>query len=112
MADTTPHRIAPASADARVVVVDSDRLDGSSAPAVREQLRAAIEAWSGDVVVDLTTVQWVDVTGLGVLVAANRQLRGRRRRLVLRGCLPRVRRALAVTRLNRFLELEPPLGML
>jgi anti-anti-sigma factor len=81
-------------------------LDGSSVSTVRDNLRAAIDESSGDVVLDLEAVEWVDATGLALLVAAHRRLRDQRRRLVLRGCQPGVRRALAVTRLTRVLTLE------
>lgn len=88
------------------------RLDGSSASTVRVDLNAAIEHGTGDVVMDLSLVEWVDATGLAVLVTAHRRLQSQQRHLVLRGCSPRVRRALAVTRLNRILALEPSLGAL
>jgi len=89
------------------LVVVGSRLDGSSVADVRDTLHAAIEKTSGDVVLDLEAVEWVDVTGLAVLVSAHRRLREEQRHLVLRGCRPAVRRALAVTRLNRILVLEP-----
>ncbi len=102
---------ASVAAGADVVCV-SGRLDASSAPVVREQIRTAVESGTADIVVDLGLVEWIDATGLAVLVAAHRRLRTQDRRLVLRGCRPGVRRALAVTRLNRVLMLEPPLGVL
>jgi len=92
------------------VIVVTRRLDRSSVPQVREDLSQAIEREHGDVVLDLATVEWVDTTGLGLLVSAHRRLLLQQRRLVLRGCRPRVRRALAMTRLNRVLRLEPNLG--
>ena len=89
------------------VLIIGSRLDGSSVADVRDGLRAAIEQASGDVVLDLEAVEWVDATGLAVLVWAHRLLRIQQRHLVLRRCRPAVRRALAVTRLNRVLLLEP-----
>jgi len=89
------------------VLVVGARLDGSSVADVRDKLRAVIERATGDVVLDLEAVEWVDATGLAVLVSAHRRLRAQQRHLVLRGCRPAVRRALAVTRLNRVLVLEP-----
>ena len=89
------------------VLVIGSRLDGSSVADVRDGLRTAIEQTSGDVVLDLEAVEWVDATGLAVLVWAHRLLRVQHRHLVLRRCRPSVRRALAVTRLNRVLLLEP-----
>lgn len=100
------------AADATMVMTVGRRLDGSSASGVRAELTAAITQGAGDVVVDLGPVEWVDAIGLAVLVAAHRRLRAQQRHLVLRGCGPRVRRALAVTRLNRVLTLEPSLGAL
>ena len=88
-------------------LIVGSRLDGSSVADVRDSLRAAIEQATGDVVIDLEAVEWVDATGLAVLVSAHRQLRQQQRHLVLRGCRPAVRRALAVTHLNRVLIQEP-----
>lgn len=82
------------------------RLDGTSVSEARQRLHTAIATTDGDVVLDVTNVEWVDVTALAVLVDAHRRLRSQSRRLVLRGCGPRVRRALAVTRLSRILAIE------
>ena len=82
------------------------RLDGTSVSEARERLHAAIAAADSDVVLDVSGVQWVDVTGLGMIVDAHWRLRRQGRRLVLRGCPPQVRRALAVTRLRRVLAME------
>jgi anti-sigma B factor antagonist len=82
------------------------RIDGTSASEIRERLHTAIAHDDGDVVLDVTDVEWLDVTGLGVLVDAHRRLRSQGRRLVLRGCAPRLRRALAVTRLSRVMAIE------
>ena len=82
------------------------RLDGTSVGEIRERLHATIAHEHGDVVLDLSGVEWLDVTGLGVIVDAHRRLRQQGRRLVLRGCAPRMRRALAVTRLSRVMAIE------
>jgi anti-sigma B factor antagonist len=89
----------------------SGRLSASTVAEVRAALVAAIDRGRGDLVVDLTSVELVDASGLGVLVGAHRlALRGERR-LVLRGTPPRVERLLAVTHLNRVLTLEPILKL-
>jgi anti-sigma B factor antagonist len=82
------------------------RLDGTSVAEIRERLHTAIALDGGDVVLDVSDVEWLDVTGLGVIVAAHRRLRQQDRRLILRGCAPRMRRALAVTRLSRVMAIE------
>lgn len=84
----------------------SGRLDGTSVSEIRERLHTAIAAGDQDVVLDVSGVEWVDVTGLAVIVDAHRRLRQRARRLILRGCTPRMRRALAVTRLSRIMTIE------
>lgn len=115
MADVIPPAAgtaAPAGAPSTSVTVSGVRLDRSCVAAVRADLDTAVATGTGDVVIDLSRVEWVDATGLAVLVAAHRRLRSQQRRLVLCGCGPRVRRALAVTRLNRILTLEPSLGAL
>jgi anti-sigma B factor antagonist len=82
------------------------RLDGTSVSAARDRLHTAIARDRSDVILDVSGVEWVDVTGLGMIVDAHRRLRRDGRRLVLRGCAPRVRRALAVTKLSRIMVIE------
>jgi anti-sigma B factor antagonist len=82
------------------------RLDGTSVGEARERLHAAIATADSAVVLDVSGVDWVDVTGLGMIMDAHWRLRRQGRRLVLRGCPPRMRRALAVTRLRRVLAME------
>ena len=84
------------------------RLDGQAAADVREALHAAIDAGSGDLVVDLSGVELVDATGLGVLVGAHRRAADAGRRVVLREAQPRLMRILRLTRLHRVLTLETP----
>lgn len=82
------------------------RLDGSSVPAARDQLFAAIDRATGDVVVEMSDVELIDVTGLGLLAAAHDRSRRLGHRLVLEAPSVVVRRALAVTRLRRVLRVE------
>ena len=82
-----------------------DRLDGSSVPAARITLVAAIDHASGDVMVDMAGVEWIDVTGLGLLAAAHERSRRRGHHLVLHDPSPGLRRMLAVTRLGRVLHI-------
>jgi anti-sigma B factor antagonist len=80
------------------------RLDGSSVPAARDELFAAIDRANGDVVVEMSGVELIDVTGLGLLAAAHDRSRRLGHRLVLEAPSAVVRRALAVTRLRRVLR--------
>jgi anti-sigma B factor antagonist len=78
-------------------------LDVRAASEVRAALNRLLERPVGDVVVDVTEVDALDVTGLAVIVAAHRRASRQGRRLVLAGVGPSLARLLAVTRLHRVL---------
>lgn len=84
----------------------SGRLDVSAVADVRQALHDAIDRGTGDLVVDISGVELVDATGLGVLLGADRRAKQAGRRVVLRDAGPRVRRILRVTRLHRVLTLD------
>ncbi|MCM0619172.1 STAS domain-containing protein [Nocardioides bruguierae] len=72
---------------------------------VREALYAHLEEHPR-ATVDLADVEVVDLTSLRMIAAASRRAHLEGRRLALRGCRPSVRRLLAVSRLNRVVEVE------
>jgi len=86
------------------------RLDENSVSEVRNELYSAIdglrEGVDTELVVDLSGVDSVDATGLGVIAGAHRRVSRRGHRLVLRGCSLQLRRALAMTRLARVVAVE------
>lgn len=84
----------------------SGSLDMRSVADVRDALHAAIDAGDGDLLVDVSEVGLVDVTGLGVLVGADRRAKLAGRRVVLVDAGPRLLRILRATRLNRVLTLD------
>lgn len=87
------------------------RLDVHSVADVRAALHDAIDAGSGDLVVDVSRVELIDLTGLGVLVGADRRAKLAGRRVVLRDAGPRLMRILRMTRLHRVLTVEVPLAV-
>lgn len=82
------------------------RLDVHVATDARLALADAVEGGSGDLVIDLASLEAVDVTGLGVLVGAHRCAGRAGRTLVLRDVSPPVGRLLFLTRLDRVLRLS------
>jgi anti-sigma B factor antagonist len=83
-------------------------LNARRVPDVRIPLHRAVDEAHGDLVVDLSEVDRIDVTGIGLLVDAHRRASRLGHRLLLRNVPPNVARMLAVTRLNRILHFESP----
>lgn len=79
------------------------RLDVVSVSPVRDTLRRAVDAGTGDLVVHLDQAEVIDAVGLGVLVGAHRRARLADRRLVLVGVPLRLERLIRHTRLHRVL---------
>jgi anti-anti-sigma factor len=61
----------------------------------------------GEVVIDISQVDSVDMTTIKLLAVANRAAERQGRRLVLRGASPGVRRLLHLSQLRRMLPVEP-----
>ncbi len=87
-------------------IVLSGQLNSQTVADVRGALHAAVDAGSGDLIVDLGAVDLVDSTGLGLLLAAHRRAGRCGRRLVLRDVPPSLSRLLLLTRLDRILAVE------
>jgi len=81
----------------------SGLLDVRSVAEVRAALHRTLDSCAGDVTIDLSGLDALDATGLGVIVAAHRRALAQGRRLVLRGVRPSLARLFAVTRLSRVL---------
>ncbi|MFF5113369.1 STAS domain-containing protein [Streptosporangium sp. NPDC000509] len=92
------------------VVGVGNRLDVGTVAQVRPRLHEAVDSGRGDLIVDLSGLEMIDATGLGVLVGTHRRAVSAERRLILRRVPPRVMRVLAVTRLNRVLTVELPVA--
>jgi anti-anti-sigma factor len=91
--------------EGRTVVLSGD-VDVRSTDEVRRAVYAALAGRQGDVVVDLSDVENVDLTALRVLAVATREASRQGQHLVLRGCGPGVRRLLHLSHLIRVLEVE------
>lgn len=80
------------------------RLGVAVATDVRLALADAVGQADGELVLDLSGLDAVDATGLGVLVGAHRRAGREGRSLVLRDVGPTVARMLLLTRLDRVLR--------
>lgn len=82
------------------------RLDVRSAADARTRLHLAVDGGRGDLVLDLTRLEFWDATGLGVIMGTHRRAGRLGRRLVLRAVPPQLQRLLVATRLHRILAVE------
>ena len=82
------------------------RLSSTSVGDVRAALTEAIELGVDDVIVDMTGVELMDASGLGVLVGCHRRAERAGRRLVLQNVPERIERLLLATRLHRVLYVD------
>jgi anti-sigma B factor antagonist len=83
-----------------VIWVDGD-LDAFTAPEFKSQLFAALDSGFERVVLEMSECEFVDSTGLGVLVASLKHARGRT--MALASPSPEVRRVLEIVGLDRVL---------
>lgn len=79
--------------------VDEARLDASVAIQFKDRFRDLTDATDGDVILDLSRVEFLDSSGLGAVVAA-RKLLGAGRKLELAGLTPPVAKVMTLTRMH------------
>ena len=72
------------------LVTITGSIDGKTAPEVQEQLRPVFEG-SGNVVMDMSAVDYLSSAGLRLLLLIYRDFTARRRRVVLAGLSPEIK---------------------
>jgi anti-sigma B factor antagonist len=92
------------SGSARTVKLRGE-CDISSAPHLREVLRPLVPPEVTQLTVDVNGLDFIDSTGLGVIVGALRRLREAGGDLTMTGAQGAVRRVLEVTRLDKAIPL-------
>lgn len=83
----------------QVVSVAENRIDAAVAIAFKDQMRQLTDGGAAEVVLDLSTVSFIDSSGLGAIVAAMKQL-GSARKLHLAGLMPNVDKVFRLTRMD------------
>ena len=81
------------------ITIDHPRLDAAAAPAFREELMGRFEDQPERVLLDLSHVEFIDSTGLGVLVSMLKRM-GANGRIAVVGVAPAVQRLFQITRLD------------
>jgi anti-sigma B factor antagonist len=87
-----------------IVTVNETRIDAAVAIQFKDAMRAATVEGPDRVILDLTTVGFIDSSGLGAIVAAMKQL-GRSRKLDLAGLTPAVDKVFRLTRMDSVFRL-------
>ena len=88
------------------VLTVTGEVDLDTAPALREQLVELFQQGDRRIVLDMAQVEFLDSTGLGVLVAALKRFRSAGGDIVLRDLHPRERRLFELTGLSRVFTIE------
>jgi anti-sigma B factor antagonist len=84
--------------------ITENRLDAAAAPAFKAALEANVTGSPRRVIVDMEAVQFLDSTGLGVLVSLMK-LMAQNGGLAIAGAQPAVRRLLQITQLDKVFRL-------
>lgn len=93
-----------------MVVSLQGEVDLASAPQLRRGLYDLIDQGNHRIAVDLTEVEFMDSTGLGVLIGALKRLREASGTMVLGGIRPAVARVFEITGLDRIFTIHESLG--
>ena len=94
--------------DVHIVTVNTDRIDAAIAIQFKEDMRTETNSGPDRIILDLTSVDFIDSSGLGAIVAAMRQLE-EHRRLDLAGLTPLVDKVFRLTRMDTVFKLFPSL---
>ena len=87
------------------VLAVSGEVDVATVPRLREQLHGLVASGTPRIVVDLDAVDFLDSTGLGVLVGALKRVRANGGELALVCTSPRIRKVFEVTGLTKVFAL-------
>ncbi len=90
--------------EGRAVMRVEGRLDLVAAAGLREAVRAAVEAGSRSLVVDLADVPFVDSSGIGALIGGLRETRQAGGELRIANAAEQVRTVLSLTKIDRVLK--------
>jgi len=92
--------------ESHLVIVDMvGEIDVNAVTRIRDTLGDLTKAVSPQIVVNLARVTYIDSSGLGILMAARREVLKGGGRLALCGMTKDVRMVLELTRLNKFFEI-------
>lgn len=99
-----PVDIGSRDVDGALVIAVSGELDLLAAPELRSRLLDEVRSGRREIVLDLRETTFMDSTALGVIIAALKTLQERHGRLVLVNTRASIDKTLAITGLDRVLQ--------
>ncbi len=90
------------------MTVNAERIDAAGAIRFKDDMRRETSEAPGRVILDLSSVAFIDSSGLGAIVAAMKQL-GDDRKLDLVGLTPMVDKVFRLTRMDTVFDIYPSL---
>jgi anti-sigma B factor antagonist len=88
----------------RIVSVEGERIDAAVAIEFKDAMRAQTDGGPETVILDLSTVGFIDSSGLGAIVASMKHM-GKDRTLALAGLTPTVDKVFRLTRMDSVFSL-------
>lgn len=104
-------RLEVSDRDGWAVLGVTGEVDVATAPRLREQLITLVNEGRHRIVVDLSAVDFIDSTGLGVLIGALKRVRTHDGNLVLICSEPRILKVFDITGLDRVFSIHPSLDV-
>ena len=94
------------AAEGSVILALHGEIDAANVDEVEAQFDALLVSTTGDVRIDCSAIEYIDLTGFDALVRVHHELAHRGRRLILTRTTPRIRQLLEITALDRLFVLE------
>ncbi len=91
--------------DALIIRVMANRIDAAGAIDFKDSIAAAIKDGPDRVILDLSTVSFLDSSGLGAVVAVMKLL-GAKRKLELASLMPNVKKVFRLTRMDKIFTIH------
>ena len=92
----------------QIVKVEDARIDSAVALAFKNSMRSETDRSARKVILDLGSVDFVDSSGLGAIVASMKAL-GSGRKMILAGLTPTVEKVFRLTRMDSVFPIYPSL---
>lgn len=93
--------------DVTIVTLDGNLMGGPDAGTLNGRLHELLAAGARKIVLDLTTVQFINSSGLGLLIGGVNAVRSGGGKLVLAGASEKILTLIKITKLERIFEHHP-----